>query len=101
VSDVTGGSLLIVSRKQTTPSKTPLFLLHLSPEGNRTYVSSLYPSKTGYTFDYLGQQYELNSKGLSISIDLLGQKLSRNVKNDLSQTITEVENRGVEEGGSL
>jgi hypothetical protein len=55
---------------------------------------------TGYTFDYLGEQYLLNNKGLSISIDLLGQKVSRNVKNDLSQTITKVENRGAEQGGS-
>lgn len=80
VSETTGGSLLVVSRKQTTQAKTPFFLLHVSPEGSRTYVSSLYTHSQGYKFDYLGEKYLLINKGLSISIDLLGHFLSRNEK---------------------
>jgi hypothetical protein len=78
VSTSTTARLLIATRSKVTQSKSNFFLLHIDENNRRTYVSSLYPTATGYKFDYLGLKYSLQrSKGLCISIALLRQKMSQ------------------------
>ena len=49
---------LILTRKQTTATKTDKYLLQVLP--NKQYISSLYfLTKNKYKFDYLGHTYNL------------------------------------------
>ena len=59
-------SLLLVKRKETTPSKSSKFILAKLPNGSRKYISSMYDTTTKgvYKLDYLGRTYSL-----SISFD--------------------------------
>lgn len=55
-------TLLLVKRKDITPSKPSKFILAKLPNGTRRYISSMYPTiiQGAYNIDYLGQSYILS-----------------------------------------
>lgn len=69
-------NLLVVHRQTTTQAKSSEYVLHIDSEGNRTYISSLYGTKTPdtYRIDYKGVKYDLiksGSNSLCISIGII------------------------------
>lgn len=54
-------TLLLVTRKGTTPAKAQVYVLRVHPDGKRTYVSSLWegPFPGHYALEYRGQRYTL------------------------------------------
>jgi len=60
--DLGTGTLLIAERPagKTTKAKTPHYILHLAPDGQRTYISSLWHvSGMMYAFEYSGIRYNI------------------------------------------
>lgn len=54
-------TLLLVTRKATTPAKAQVYVLRVHPDGKRTYVSSLWegPFPGHYALEYGQQRYTL------------------------------------------
>lgn len=61
----TSCTLLLVTRKDTTPAKAQVYVLQVLPNGKRTYVSSLWegPSPGSYAIEYRGRRYTLTMTG--------------------------------------
>jgi len=60
--DLGSGTLLIAERPtgKTTRAKTPHYILHIDPDGNRNYISSLWQvSGMMYAFEYGGIRYNI------------------------------------------
>ena len=52
---------ILTERQKITQSKSKSFILYITPEGNRKYISSLYTTDTTgvFRFDYKGINYKL------------------------------------------
>lgn len=59
---IDGNTYIISSRKTAAGKKSVLFLLLVSPDSSRKYISSLYPTgqEGVYKFEYEGNRYILN-----------------------------------------
>ena len=58
--DLGTGTLLIAQREKTTKAKAPHYILHIDPDGRRTYISSLWDmSGMMYAFEYGGIRYNI------------------------------------------
>jgi hypothetical protein len=55
----TGEKLLICEREKITARKSKLFLLRITKQGKRSYISSLYGSPPEFELEYNGVRYSL------------------------------------------
>lgn len=86
------GKAVIIASRPLKSKDSPLFLLAVDSVGLRHYIASLTPygSKPEFSFMYYGEKYILRGgshKGLSITIDLLSQKVRLSPNKKLSQVI--------------
>lgn len=78
-STISASTLLVVERQSSTLSKPPQYILHVDQEGQRTYISSLFPTKIPdiYRMDFKGTRYDLTKSShnsLCISIGIIPTK---------------------------
>lgn len=74
------GELLITARpaSKTSKAKTPWYLLHIDPNGNRRYVSSLWEQAPDlYDFEYAGTRYRIDLTPTTASIAPLTLEANR------------------------
>jgi len=61
-------SIIISKRKYAKPGLSSLFMLVASADGQRTYISSLYPTSSGV--------YNMEKNGIRYVVDIKEDKLS-------------------------
>lgn len=81
---------ILISERRQPSSKPRLFILHRAPNGQRTYVSSLYPideSNEIYKFDYFAKKYLLSLEPDRATI----QPLSNQFKSDVVISLSDLD----------
>jgi len=92
---------ILISERKHPSNKPRLFILHRAPNGQRTYVSSLYPineSNGEYKFDYFAKKYLLHLQVERATIEPLPEKY----QSDNIVSLSDLDTKSIpEEGGRI